>query len=115
MQSLSIQLAQPGMRLVSDIRDANGRILLPAACTLDERKLKALRSWGITEVVVALEEELRPARVELSPAQSAQVEAMVAERFRHNDASHPAVEELQRLIFNRTAAQLRYRNDTADA
>ena len=113
MQSLSIQHAQPGMRIIHDIKDGNGRILLPADCTLDERKLKALRSWGITEVVVDGAEALRPGKVELPEAQSLQVEAIVCERFRHNDPADPAVEEMKRLVFNRVAKQLGYLHGTA--
>ena len=113
MQSLSIQQAQPGMRIIRDIKDGNGRILLPADCTLDERKLKALRSWGVTELVVECAEALRPAKVELPEAQTLHVEAIVAERFRHNDPTDPAVEEMKRLIFNRVAQQSGFLHDTA--
>ena len=58
-------------------------------------------------------EALRPGKVELPEAQSLQVEAIVCERFRHNDPADPAVEEMKRLVFNRVAKQLGYLHGTA--
>lgn len=97
----------PGMVLAEEVRDQQGRLLMPAGTELTERHLRAFQLWGIRSVRVfgAGGSQGDPVP-ELTPAQLAEGEAIVRARFQLHDLRHPLIAELLRLAGRREAVRL---------
>lgn len=52
MGYIGIDKLKPGMVLSEDVKDINGRLLLPEGKTLENQHMRILKMWGITEVHV---------------------------------------------------------------
>jgi hypothetical protein len=98
---------EAGMMLAEDVRDQQGRLLMPAATELTERHLRAFQLWGIMGVKIRRPgEEDDSAELAVPPALQAEAEEIVRERLRHNNAGHPVIIELQRLCVARVGQRL---------
>lgn len=96
-----------GMVIAEEVRDQQGRLLMPAGTELTERHLRAFQLWGIMAVRVrgAEGEDDAPA---LTPDQLAEGEAIVRARFQLNDLAHPFIAQLLRMSAVREAERLAY-------
>ena len=100
MASLDIDSLTPGMKAGKDVIEASGQVLLRAGTEITEKHLRVLRSWGIQQVEI---EGPKPPDTEdtllakATPAMLETARAAVDSRFRHTDATHPAIAELRRL------------------
>jgi hypothetical protein len=98
---------EAGMLLAEDVRDQQGRLLMPAATELTDRHLRAFQLWGILGVKIRRPgEEEAPQDVVVPPELRAEAELIVRERLRHNDASDPVIAELQRICVTRVGQKL---------
>jgi hypothetical protein len=52
MARIKTDQLQPGMVVVSDVKNMDDMLLLPAGCELSERHIRILRAWGIADVPV---------------------------------------------------------------
>lgn len=96
-----------GMTLADEVRDQQGRLLIPAGTELTERHLRALQLWGIPSVRIRMDEaEPDPSDLPLSAEHLAQGEAVVLNRLRETDPAHPFVAELVRLCAIREGRRL---------
>jgi len=95
---------QPGMPVVEDVYDQQGRLLMSAGTELTERHLRACLLWGITGIRVQAE-GLPFDSGDRGPTleQIAAAEVQTAHRFRHTDREHPVIRELYRLCLTRAA------------
>lgn len=94
MVMLTLDKARDGMVLEDDTRGKTGQVLLPKGTTLTARHLQLLSANGVGEVCICeAVEDQAPAR----PLSPEEVEAHLADRFRDSDASHPVIQELQRI------------------
>ncbi|MGE0442466.1 MAG: hypothetical protein AB7S39_18440 [Gemmatimonadales bacterium] len=83
---------RPDMVLSADLKDAGGRLLLPAGTTLTEKHIRYCQMWGIAEVRIVAEEEAEEETAPvIDPARLAAAEAALAPRFGHVDLHHPAI------------------------
>lgn len=101
---LAVDDLQPGIAVVEDVYDPQGRLLMSAGTELTERHLRACQLWGITRVRVRTEG--LPAEAEAegpTPGQIAQAELETRARFRNTDQTHPLMVELFRLCVIRAA------------
>ena len=95
-KKLSIDLLAPGMVIEETVKDVHGRVLFPEGSVTTERTIKALRTWGIIEGLIAD----KPANDgEVIPTHAILDEATfeAAELFKFNNQSSPLVDELRRL------------------
>ena len=95
-----------GMVIAEEVRDQQGRLLMPAGTELTDRHLRAFSLWGIMSIRVRGEggaDGTEEAPLELTPAQVAEAEAIVRARFPAADLEHPFVAELLRLAALREA------------
>ncbi len=95
----------PGMVIAEEVRDQQGRLLVPAGTELTERHLRAFQLWGVRSVRVSGAGGSDPVP-ELTPAQLAEGEAIVRARFHLHDLRHPLIAELLRLAGRREAVRL---------
>lgn len=96
-----------GMVLAQNVKDRNGRVLLTAGQAINEKNLKMLKAWGITDVLVNVQGE-KPEAVSSSvkeePLKVGKAEQEMRDLFRHADMRHPAVRELFNLCLARKKA-----------
>jgi hypothetical protein len=78
-----------------DIRDRNGRLILPAGRVLTAGDVKTLKAWGIDSIEVA-SEAVEPAS-EATGDQAVDVKGL----FQYADCDHPAMKELLDLAVQR--------------
>ena len=98
---------EPGMLLAEEVRDQNGRLLMPAGTELTERHLRACQMWGILGVKIrSANADPDPAELPLSPEQLAEGETLVRARLRGAGGSHPLLAELIRICAAREARRL---------
>lgn len=98
-----------GMVIAEEVRDQQGRLLMPAGTELTDRHLRAFSLWGIMSIRVRGEgggDGAEEVPLELTPAQVAEAEAIVRVRFPAADLEHPFVAELLRLAALREARRL---------
>ena len=104
---VSVDDLEPGMLLADEVRDQQGRLLMPAGTELTDRHLRAFQLWGILTVRIrAMNEGPDPADPPLTPEQLSEGEGLVRARLRETDAAHPFIAELVRLCTGREARRL---------
>jgi hypothetical protein len=95
------------MVLADEVRDQQGRLLMPAGTELTARHLRAFQLWGILGVrIQAGDQAQAPAEPPLSPEQLAQGRAAVLGRLRESDPADPLIAELVQFCAAREARRL---------
>ncbi|WP_018949479.1 hypothetical protein [Thioalkalivibrio sp. ALMg11] len=81
------------------MHDRSGRLLIPAGMVLQDKQIRVLLSWGISTVEIVEDEHAAandsrddeapdlPADARPTPEMETQADAILAERFRHCDAT----------------------------
>jgi hypothetical protein len=109
MGRLNLAEIQPGMTLAADVLDRNGRVLLKTGLTINDKHLKILKQWGITDADIqgVSREEVTAAAVQhLDQEALRQTEERLGDLFRNTDREHPFVKELFRLSVLRQVSQM---------
>ena len=109
MGKIGIEFLVPGMKLKSDVKDINGRLLLPSGKDISEKHLTVFRAWGITEVDVhgpAPDKDEPVPNEEENPLLIKIAEEELCIAFRHTDTGNHAVREIFRLSVVRRAGML---------
>jgi len=103
MPKIKIESIQEGMVVVSDVKNIDNMLLIPAGCTLSERQINILNAWGVSEVDVVASETPADTDVmtKLSPAELEKLSAEVRQRFWKADESNPVFMEIFILILQR--------------
>jgi hypothetical protein len=103
MPKIKIDSIKEGMVVVSDVKNIDNMLLIPAGCTLSERQINILNAWGVAEVdVVASEtEEDTDIMTKLPPEELERLSAEVKSRFWKADESNPVFTEIFILILQR--------------
>ena len=95
MAKIKVKSLEPGMQLVADVCDPNGRFLLGKGCELADKHIKALNAWGVISVEIRDEDMPEKAdAISISPEIYETIENQVKARFIHNDPGNPFVSEL---------------------
>ncbi len=95
MQQVNIKDIKPGMILAQDVCGSNGRMLLGKGVTLENKHLRILNMWGVSEIFIAAgtEEETGPHILE---AHLLAAEERVASRFAMENPDADPLPELRR-------------------
>lgn len=113
MSLVLLEQAHAGMVLAGDIRDKQGRLLLPAGRELTERTLESLKYWGVGTIQV-LGETPPPEPPEVVPPEVlAQARRETDERFRNAGWPHPLLDVLHSMAVTRRARDLAARARSA--
>ncbi len=109
MGVINISSLKPGMVLSEDVKDRNGRLLLTKGHEINDKSLRILKIWGVTEAPVEgvskenIEEEMISG---VDPMIMEAAEAYTRSRFIHCDMENEIVEELFRLCSLRKAQHM---------
>ncbi|MBK1704022.1 hypothetical protein [Halochromatium glycolicum] len=95
---------QPGMVLEADLYDPNGLVLLRAGTLINERSIRALKCWGITEAPVSLSGAPDTATAARHRSHEALSE-MLDNQFALSNREHPAVQALYEICLERALQQ----------
>lgn len=88
MQVISIENIVPGMKTAEDVKDARGRVLIPAGADLEDKHIRALKMWGVLSVTVEGGDD-KPAgaaepETQLTPEDLERIRSYVNEMFSLN-------------------------------
>ncbi len=104
MAKLKIDQLQAGMVVTADVKNIDDVLLVPAGCTLSERHIRILRTWGIPEAHVKTGREEgtgsqigESSAVELPPELIQKIKA----RFWDLDEANAVHQEILRLVLRR--------------
>ena len=91
--------------MVSDVKNMDDMLLIPAGCALTERQISILQAWGVEEIEVqhtgAMEDSDPLAK--LAPELIARITQEVKDRFWQPEDSNPVFVEVCRLMVRRRA------------
>ncbi len=107
MPRIVVEKAREGMKVVQNITDPDGMLLIPAGCVLGEKHLALLNSWNIAEIDVEEDSSNEPETNILdrfTPEALAALKLKVQARFYHFEESNPIIQEAFRLALLREAA-----------
>jgi hypothetical protein len=95
MGRLSLEALKTGMTVRADVVDRTGRLLMPSGTRLEEKHLRRLRVWGISDVEAEHGAKEDPdSGPQLQRPLSEEEEERLRVHFRHNDPDHPLIREL---------------------
>ena len=116
MGMINVDEIQPGMVLGRDLVGPNGRFLLAAGTTLEEKHFQIFKIWGVAEADI---EDVSPIDVaeqiltRYGPEIIKESRLLVSERFAVANREHEAISELYRLAVLQTAEFLKNSPDTS--
>ena len=111
MQDIRVSEVSPGMIVSKDICDRSGRLLIASGTVLNNSQIRILKTWGITNIVIAGEQA--PENLMPNPVSEQHLEAarkLVEEQFRFNFHDQPVVAELERIVTLRLANEMATQN-----
>jgi hypothetical protein len=108
MPKLKTELLEEGMVVASDVKNLDNMLLLPAGCTLTEKHIDILQSWGVTEInIEAAEGVAEPVDplARLTPEEVERVTRETRTLFYQSEEAHPLRQGLFQLILRRRAGR----------
>src|SRR6185436_17199811 len=105
MPRVKIDLLEKGMRVVSDVKNMDDMLLIPAGATLTERQIDILQAWGIEEIDVQkvnAGHDTDPVAT-LAPEVIAKLSAELKALFWQPDETDPVFAEIFKLMLRRNA------------
>lgn len=109
MATIKLKSLRPGMVNAEDVKDINGRIILPKNQKLTDKHLKIFKKWGVNRVIVKDKREKEVTKDKrISPNQFSfpseipqdlilKAEKACSELFRFNNIEHPVINECYRI------------------
>lgn len=97
MPVIRLENLRKGMKPSDDVLNHRGSILIPRGREIQDKHLRILKMWGITEVIIQ-ETDVDPIEMnttlEISPEIYQKAMNRVKYLFQHTDYKHPAIREL---------------------
>ena len=105
MPRIKTELLEEGMVVVTDVKNMDEMLLIPAGSTLTERQINILQAWGIEEIEVqqAKGEADADPLARLSPDTVAKWSAEIKGRFWQPDDENPVFAAVFKLMLQRRA------------
>ena len=102
MPKIKIEQVKEGMVVAVDVKNIDSMLLVPAGCTLTERQINILNSWGVIEVDVVVAEgvEVDPF-AKFSAEELEHLRAELTARFWKVDEKNPVFMEIFKLALDR--------------
>lgn len=95
MQQVNIKEVKPGMVLAREVCGTDGRMLLGKGVSLEDKHLRILNMWGVSEIFI-LDGETEKEEPQLQDAHLLAAEELVASRFAVPEPYAPHLAELRR-------------------
>ena len=89
-----------GMVLADDVKDSMGRFLLGHGIALNDKHIRTLKSWGVTEAVIEGLDQKRASeetKLQIDPDIFRKCENYASLLFQYSNNDHEAIKELKRL------------------
>ncbi len=115
---IKINKIEPGMVLAEDLKNRNGRFLLPSGANLTARHIKMLKMWGVIEANIGgtISEDVEDNAIsELDPATIEMAKKTVRGRFRYSNTDHPVTQELFRFCTLQKAEEIQSNHPRGNA
>ncbi len=109
MGLIAVENVEPGMKLTGDLHSPNGRFLLPAGTVLQDKHVRILKIWGVTEADIeglSQEDVREQERARLDPAVLRQSSTYISSLFDRAGTQPPVLHELYELAVIRTAHRI---------
>jgi hypothetical protein len=103
MAVVTLDQAQVGMVLASDVRDRRGRLLMPAGRELTAKHVEAFRMWGVVSVEIEGGPEKEPPRRVFDDATLERADWETDLLFANASDAHPFLTELRAIARLRVA------------
>ncbi len=101
---MRLDQVKAGMPLAKDVYDLHGSVLVRAGVCLTDRHLKALKSWGISEIEIRSPKDQTP-KAPHDPATIAEVREPLDAHFSMSNTHHPVVQALYEICLERALAR----------
>lgn len=94
-----------GMVVVSDVKNIEDTLLVPAGCQLTERQINILQAWGVEEIEVEGDQATKSADplADFSLETVAEMTAELKGRFWQMDETNPVLAEVFQVLLRRQA------------
>jgi hypothetical protein len=109
MQKIKLDDLKEGMVVGADVKNMDDMLLLPAGCTLSERYINLLQTWGIPEIQIEQSEETEVSKdpIQLLPPDvAARLTEETRKRFLKFDDQNPIMRDILTVVLRRSARQL---------
>ncbi|MFO8033279.1 MAG: HDOD domain-containing protein [Desulfohalobiaceae bacterium] len=98
MVKIATQNLQPGMVTRQDIKDKNGRLILPENTSIEAKHLRMLKMWGIYEAdIQQAEGDEAPPQTRASSVSTEQLKAagrIISPRYAQTNTEHPCIKAI---------------------
>jgi hypothetical protein len=103
MPRIKTDQLKEGMTVVTDVKNMDDMLLIPAGAKLVARQIAILQAWGVLEIEVktAGEAENTDVIAKLPPEKLEKLTAETKAAFWKLDEAHPASAEILRLVMRR--------------
>ena len=95
MAYLRVNEVTQGMICSADVSDKNGQLLIPENTCLEEKHLRLIKAWGVSELPI-LEDGSKDSE-KVAPSST---DAELEQRFIHCNALLPVVIEMKRILIS---------------
>lgn len=109
MGLINVSDIRAGMILAGEVKDRNGRVLLASGQEITDKHLKIFKMWGVSDANiqgVAQEDVAAQDMASVDAAVYQEAEQLTKELFLHAGTTHPAMNELARLLTMRHVRQI---------
>ena len=106
MGKVNVAHLKEGMVLATNLVDTTGRCLLAQGAVIQQKHIRIMKSWGITEADVKdidQEQAASEAMAEIDPFLARKCEDYVTPFFRNSNQDHEVMKEIRRLTVTRLA------------
>ena len=103
MPRIKIEALEEGMTVAADVKNIDNMLLIPAGCSLTDRQIDILQSWGVPEIDVETSQAIEEADplMSLPPEEAARLTSQIKSLFWETEESSPVLAELCRVLLRR--------------
>lgn len=105
MPRIKTDALEEGMIVAADVKNIDNMLLIPAGCSLTDRQINILQSWGVPEIDVQASQAIEEADplASLAPEEAARLSAEIRALFWQPDDSNAVFSELSKVLLRRRA------------
>ena len=109
MPRIKLDALKEGMVVTADVKNLDDMLLIPAGCTLGQKHIEILHSWGVADVEVdsaGQDDESSDPFLRLPPEVADKLAKDLKSLFWRFDADDPVQQEVYSIALRRKARQL---------
>ncbi len=109
MPKIKLDALREGMLVTADVKNLDDMLLIPAGCTLSQKHIEILHSWGVADVEVDTAgqgDESSDPLLRLPPETADKLAKDLKALFWRFDADDPVQQEVYSIVLRRKARQM---------